>query len=95
MTIVTKLAMLSSKSALPRDGVSARVRIPPGPESVIITATQVECYMTVNVSRVLADRPGMMARWAGAHPDCTSSGASSRTNSRANTHEAVTMAEDY
>lgn len=58
MTIVTKLAMLSSKSATTREGVSKRVRILPGPESVIITATQAECYTTADVSRVLAAGPG-------------------------------------
>jgi hypothetical protein len=30
--------------------------------------------MTADVSRVLADRPGMVARPDGAHPDCIGSG---------------------
>ncbi|MCX6841962.1 MAG: hypothetical protein NTX53_06775 [candidate division WOR-3 bacterium] len=82
-TIIAKSATLSNKSAVTSECVSARVRIPPGPESVIVTATQTECYMTADVSRVLADRPVMMTRWADVHPDCISSGANSRTNSRA------------
>jgi len=73
-TIIAKLATLSNKSALTRDGVSGRVRIPSGRRPGIVTSTQTGCYVTADVSRVLADRPGMVARPDGAHPDCISSG---------------------
>ena len=72
--IVAALDTVSNRSERTHESVSARVRIPPGPESVIVTTTQTGCYMTADVSRVLADGPGMMARWAGVHPDCISSG---------------------